>query len=276
MRGFLIINTRATCGHTPGGIFLSEADVPHPYANIVAALPDEAAILQGRLAMNSRLHGPLHEISPRSPAAALRRYSTRIACLVPIVLALVLGTAPAGAASLQVTSGILTGASGVIVNGQSYDVAFRDGTCIDLFGGCDQASDFVFQTQVDALSAAGALMSSVFLDTSLGLFDSVPGITRGCEISLLACSIRTPYAISTSDPSLFFNVRALNVFVESADLVQDVLTPRAFDSGGVDSTFAIWTRSVTAVPEPGQIALISICLLALASTRGKSRRNKES
>ena len=34
-------------------------------------------------------------------------------------------------------SGVLTGAHNVQVGGTLYDVMFVDGTCVDVFGGCD-------------------------------------------------------------------------------------------------------------------------------------------
>ena len=51
---------------------------------------------------------------------------------------------PAIAAVTLITNGggQLTGATGVIVYGVSYDVAFIDGHCSDVFDGCDSSSDF--------------------------------------------------------------------------------------------------------------------------------------
>ena len=43
---------------------------------------------------------------------------------------------------LDIRNGELFGASDVNVNGTLYDVAFQDGTCIDLYNGCDEKHRF--------------------------------------------------------------------------------------------------------------------------------------
>ena len=45
------------------------------------------------------------------------------------------------AATLNVVDGQLMGASNVSVDGSLYDVQFLDGSCIDLYNGCDEVSD---------------------------------------------------------------------------------------------------------------------------------------
>lgn len=73
-------------------------------------------------------------------------------------------------------SGILTGAQNVNVGGTLYDVRFVEGTCIEVFGGCDAGSDFTFATFEDAAVAANALLGQVFV----GKFDRHPELTLGC------------------------------------------------------------------------------------------------
>ena len=63
----------------------------------------------------------------------------------------------ARAASLNVVGGTLVGASNVDVDGQLFDVEFVDGRCIDLFDGCDDASDFDFDNESAArLGSSGS------------------------------------------------------------------------------------------------------------------------
>ena len=101
--------------------------------------------------------------------------------LIPLT-ALLLASTPAFAMpTLVVNSGILEGATGVDVGGTDYDVTFMDGTCIDLFNGCDAVSDFTFQTQAAAAQAATALLSSVLVDGPAGNFDTQPNLTLGCD-----------------------------------------------------------------------------------------------
>ncbi len=106
------------------------------------------------------------------------------------------------AATLNVSGGgILTGASGVDVNGTLYDVWFVDDSCENLYGGCDEASDFTFQTLADAKVAAQALLDQVFLDGVLGNFDSNPALTEGCGFWQI-CHTYIPYALGSSAGSV--------------------------------------------------------------------------
>jgi len=62
----------------------------------------------------------------------------------------------------------------VAAGGPLYNVEFLDGTCIDLYSGCDEVSDFTFQSFGAAQLASQALLDQVFIDGVDGLFDSDP------------------------------------------------------------------------------------------------------
>ena len=83
------------------------------------------------------------------------------------------------AASQVVVGGELIGARNVDVGGVLYDVSFESLSCVELFDGCDEASDFAFSTFQDARAASIALNNQVFFDGPLGDFDSNPELTRG-------------------------------------------------------------------------------------------------
>ena len=102
------------------------------------------------------------------------------------------GVVPAWAAPiLQLNGGgYLIGATGVEVSGTLYDVEFIDGSCIGLFSGCDEASDFAFTTQAAALVAAQVLLDTVFV----GFFDETPYATVTCEPYIFPCDAYIPYA----------------------------------------------------------------------------------
>src|SRR6185503_10562256 len=89
-------------------------------------------------------------------------------------------------------SGVLTGAQNVRVGGTLYDVTFVDGTCTNVFVGCDSVSDFDFATSADADAAANALLGQVFV----GIFDTHPELTLGCTDPLL-CYAAIPMGITT-------------------------------------------------------------------------------
>ena len=58
---------------------------------------------------------------------------------------------------LQVSGGVLTGATGVNVGGTLYDVQFVDGSCNSLFNGCTQ---FALTNGLDATTASLALLAT--------------------------------------------------------------------------------------------------------------------
>jgi len=120
-----------------------------------------------------------------------------------LAVVLVLVASSAQAATLNVVGGQLLGASDVLVDGSLYNVEFLDGTCIDLYSGCDDVSDFTFQTQAAALLAAQALLDQVFLDGA-DLFDTNPELTFGCVDTGL-CEAGTPYVFDVfGDVAVYF------------------------------------------------------------------------
>lgn len=110
----------------------------------------------------------------------------------------------------------LRGASGVIVNGNTYDVSFVDGTCAQVFGGCDSSSDFVFQTSGDAIAAAQALFNQVFVDLpgTPQYYDGNPSRTAGCNSS--PCSVFIPFAVGSNT---FEFAAASNGSFENSDAI---------------------------------------------------------
>src|SRR5262249_17482399 len=90
-------------------------------------------------------------------------------------------------------TGKLLGADGVNVGGTLYDVRFVDGTCINVFSGCDSLADFAFTTLAAVAVAAQALLDQVFLDVSAGNFDTDPTLTQGCTFPF-SCVPLAPFA----------------------------------------------------------------------------------
>jgi hypothetical protein len=169
---------------------------------------------------------------------------------------------------LQVVNGELTGATEVSVNGVLYNVQFVDGTCIELFTGCDQPGDFTFTTQADALAATAALFAQVFVDGADGEFDANPELTSGCT-SLSQCWAMTPFANPASGSVIAGVALNSNGFdpapfpaVMSADF--DSVIPFA----NLDTrVFVQWTP----VPEPATLVCVAMGVLALAAASGGRR-----
>lgn len=102
---------------------------------------------------------------------------------IPLLLLLSIYSSAQASVSFNIDSnGVLLGASGVIVNGQSYDVQFTNGSCNSLFSNCDP-TQFTFHDSTSANAAAQALLDQVFIDLSSTMnFDSNPALTNGCSL----------------------------------------------------------------------------------------------
>jgi hypothetical protein len=188
----------------------------------------------------------------------------RLSLATLLALAVCLASS-ANAVTLNVSGGQLLGASDVLVNGNPYDVEFVDGTCIDLFNGCDSAADFTFATVAAATSAAQALLDQVFVNGAAGLFDDNPFSTAGCADASV-CSVETVYA---GDGFQNNNVVALNWSALSGipDAVGTFtgLSDRDYAQTPTD-VFARWTL----VPEPGTGTLMTLGLIGFAAKRRRS------
>lgn len=159
----------------------------------------------------------------------------------------------ANAATSIVINGKLTGATGVNVNGTIYDVEFLDGTCVNLFNGCNSISDFTFNEE-GALQAASALLNQVFINTPEGQFDTNPALTFGCDESDI-CDVRIPSYFSLSNPELVIGASALNTSSE-ADQFALSAARRNFDSSDASSIVFARFQQISAVPEPSTWAML--------------------
>ena len=92
-------------------------------------------------------------------------------------------------------NGRLVGATGLEINGSVFSVEFLGGTCVDVFGGCDDSSDFAFNTEADAAAAGQVLLDRVFVSSPLGVFDTDPSLTGSCT-NLTLCPAVIPFDLT--------------------------------------------------------------------------------
>ncbi len=180
--------------------------------------------------------------------------SNRIAAIVVgAMVSLGLTSAPALAAPILLTdsAGQLIGADGVLIDGSLFDVRFVDGTCVDLFGGCDEESDFAFGGNPSgAEAAANALLNLVFQDVAAGDFDSDPTLTNGC--SFAQCSVFIPFAVDTA-ASLVIVSQAINAMFSNAVDASGPLSTFADTTPNTNTVFAVFQPSAppAVIPLPG-------------------------
>lgn len=176
------------------------------------------------------------------------------------------------AVTLQVTDGILTGATGVNVGGKLFDVSFQDGTCAELFSGCDAVDDFMFD-DATAFLAVQALLDQVFVDGASGAFDSNPYLTSGCGLgSPSGCNVIVPVGLDANGWA-----RGRLTKNEISDASDSALWQffRAPDFTTADlpgETWALWTPAPASVPEAPTLVLLSGGLTAMAVVRRRRAR----
>ena len=173
------------------------------------------------------------------------------ACAPAVIAAWLLSAAGGvfAAPSYVVVGGELTRILDVDVGGVLYDVEFKDGTFATALGGV-----FDFAAQADAVVAASALDGAI-ADTAAGSFDSVPGLTFGCE-TINDCGMLTPYqfdALGRVVSALLINTNASDTIANADARLQTFDTTAA-----LNFVWADWTRSTvnSVLPEPSSFALL--------------------
>ncbi len=202
------------------------------------------------------------------------------------LLAMVVGIATTGTAEAAVKllvdqNGKLQGATGVMVEGKSYDVAFADGTCTSLFNACS-GNNFDFNTKVSALSAGQALLDQVLVDGPDGNFDTNPDRVAGITLDS-GSEFYIPYASSFSGETNFVSlIVAINTppTDRRGDVVVDFSNMNAFyldidTTGNKAAAFARFflNEPVSAVPEPATWAMMLAGFGMIAGASRYRRRN---
>ncbi len=199
-----------------------------------------------------------------------------------VLLVLSLFSLSLPAATLDVRDGVLYGATGVIVDGLSYDVSFGDGSCISLFSGCDESSDFVFTDPAQSIRANLAILEQVLIDGPDGLFDSNPGLTNGCYATS-DCFITSPVAAAPSNMFVATSIRNRSGALADVGTGYGSGPTRDWYSGdwpdfaamtraNQSRTFMVWHgETASTVPIPGAIWLFCTALVSTIGIAHKDR-----
>lgn len=165
---------------------------------------------------------------------------------------------------LNVQGGQLMGATGVEVDGVLYDVEFVDnGSCVTLFSGCDEVSDFFF-TEAQAGLASQALIDQIFQFTP---YNTDPTSIFGCTHAS-TCYVVTPFMNSPPNQADVLRSVVRASFSEFVSTTSYSMTK--FFSSLPKSVYAVW--SVSAVPLPAAVWLFGSALVGLGMV---GRRRKQ-
>lgn len=173
----------------------------------------------------------------------------------------------------------LLGAKYVVIESSLWNVSFEDGTCVEVFSGCDHDSDFDFNSRNFARLASQALLDQVLIDILPqqypSKYDSNPEMISGIESDIWSLII-TPYAVgdgnllSTFDAAVAVNYSS---GVSNNDLVvtweDTLITFPANSFADKSAVYAKW--SFVSIPEPMTSALLAIGLLSLIFTQNKRK-----
>ncbi len=178
-----------------------------------------------------------------------------------MILSAALFSTSSFALTVHLTGGVVTSATGVIVNGDYYNVNFVDGTCTAIFSGCVNSA-FTFQNSTDAFAASNALLNQVFL----GAYDDLSVDTFGCDPNGIYCAAYTPYNRTATDVVV---ANAYNL-ASGSDLVFTGLIANPATAGTTgfmnNTVWAVWTPTV---PVPAAVWMFGSALVGLA---GLARR----
>ena len=175
-----------------------------------------------------------------------------------ILLALMVLTmgATAHAASLRINGdGHVEGVDGIVIGTATYDATFVDGTCVEIFSGCDEISDFQLG-EADALTAATQI-TDAFTGSA---YQHEPDEIVGCTDTPSICRIAIPWDPSSPATSPNLVTVALTVIQDDPTLPVTIGVFYEYEMTNAEvGTFVVLTE----VPLPASAWLFVSALVGL-------------
>jgi hypothetical protein len=165
--------------------------------------------------------------------------------------------AAAGTANLN-GAGELVSVTGLVVGTETYDVTFDQGTCIDVFTGCDSAvDDFAFTGGAEAVAAAVAFAA----------FATAAGAPEVSGVGTAAVFFLLPYGLDEGE-FVEFIIVTYAPLTGVVGVVGSATIPVGTDPGDIvghegDGWLVFGPVPVPAVPSSGPLGLATLIFLML-------------
>ena len=180
-----------------------------------------------------------------------------------------MGGGSSHAAHILLENNEIVGATGVEIEGELFDLAFKTGSCADVFDGCDQESDFAGPPTTS--STVRALLNQVVLGSiDQGLFTDIFDVNIfGCDdwnasVRLSACRMSIPTSLEPLNATLL-GVRTNSVLInQGAVSTRGDFIVSTIPSDGL--VFAVFTPS-SEVPLPAAAPMLLAGLFGLGGLR---------